>query len=124
MKHLEDRVTKSKVGRKVFFWVPEKTDKGLRERRAVSYKTIDLITGKIENVAVDQFNKILEEYKEYKEFKERGWKFGEIKIRFKSEEIAEEMIEKILQSDKWILFSTYMDMKVVRVRVGKIPLGY
>lgn len=54
------------------------------------------------------------------ESKTRSRKFGEVRIQYKEGGIAESMAEEILQSDNWMLYPTYMNIKVVRVRVARM----
>lgn len=52
--------------------------------------------------------KILVNYKNQIEVKTRTEKFGEVKVQFKEEKLAEEIAGKKQQPEKWVRLFTYM----------------
>lgn len=82
---------------------------------------MDLSTGKIGIAPTDQIKEIFVNFKEQIEFKSRNVEFGEGEVLYNDKSFTEEIIGSKLQSEKWVLSPTYMGMKVIRLRVERIP---
>lgn len=90
-------------------------------RQKLPYRTLDFSTGRISVAPVNEIEKALTAYKELILQKSRTVNFGETEEIYKDEKVAEEMAGGKLLSEKWVLFSSYTEMRIVRIRVGRIP---
>lgn len=121
LEQYEDLIERHRGNRNVFIVVPEDRAEPAK-RKNITYKSLNLTTGRSGVAPADQVEEIRGNYKEMIEFKSRGARFGEIDAICKNRKWADEMAMRKLRSERWVFFPTYMGKKIVRVRMEKITL--